>query len=110
MTALPEDLAIDYALMARDFRDTLEGAENDHSRFITFTNRNGPQQAISGLPYSSPLFTVSDYDSYLSRLESFPPHVQAFIDRNRGGIELGLTQVCEPMEGYENLTSGLIAE
>lgn len=110
MTALPEDLAIDYALMARDFRDTLEGAENDHSRFITFTNRNGPQQAISGLPYSSPLFTVSDYDSYLSRLESFPPHVQAFIDRNRGGIELGLTQVCEPMEGYENSISGLIAE
>ncbi len=108
--ALPENLAIDYALMARDLRDTLEAAEHDHSRYITFTNRGGPQQAISGLPYSSPLFTVADYDSYLSRIESFPEYIQAFISRNEGGIERGLTQPCEPMEGYENSISGLIAE
>lgn len=108
--ALPQNLAIDYALMARDLRDTLEAAEHDHSRYITFTNRGGPQQAISGLPYSSPLFTVADYDSYLSRIEAFPEYVQAFIARNEGGIERGLTQPCEPMEGYENTITGLIAE
>ena len=108
--ALPENLAIDYALMARDFRDTLEAAEHPHSRYITFTNRGGPQDAIAGLTYSSPLFTVADYDSFLSRLEAFPDYVQEFITRNEGGIERGLTQPCEPMEGYEQSVSGLIAQ
>ncbi|WP_338245233.1 DUF885 domain-containing protein [Aurantiacibacter hainanensis] len=108
--ALPDNLGIDYALMQRDFRDTLEAAEFDQDRYITFTNRGGPQGAIAGLPYSSPLFTVADYDSYLSRLEAFPAYIQAFITRNEGGIERGLTQPCEPMEGYENSIAGLIAE
>lgn len=108
--ALPQDLQIDYALMARDFRDTLEASAFDHTRYITFTNRSGPQQAISGLPYSSPLFTVADYESYLGRLEAFPQYVRAFIARNRPGIALGLTQPCEPMQGYENSIAGLIAE
>ena len=108
--ALPDNLAIDYALMARDFSDTLEGAEFEQTRYITFTNRGGPQGAISRLPYSSPLFTVDDYDSYLTRIESFPAYIQQFIERNEGGIERGLTQPCEPMAGYENAISGLIAE
>ncbi|MGB3795896.1 MAG: DUF885 domain-containing protein, partial [Alteraurantiacibacter sp.] len=108
--ALPDDLAIDYALMARDLRDTLEAAEYDQTRYITFTNRGGPQQAIAGLPYSSPLFTVADYDSYLSRIEAFPQYIQSFIARNEGGVERGLTQPCEPMEGYAASVSGLIAQ
>jgi len=108
--ALPDNLAIDYALMARDFHDTLEASQFDQTRYITFTNRGGPQQAISGLPYSSPLFTVADYDSYLSRLEAFPDYMQAFIARNEGGIERGLTQPCEPMAGYENSVARLITE
>ncbi len=108
--ALPESLQIDYALMARDFYDTLEASTFDQTRYMTFTNRGGPQQAISGLPYSSPLFTVADYESYLGRLEAFPEYIQSFVDRNRQGIELGLTQPCEPMQGYENSIAGLIAE
>ena len=53
---------------------------------------------------------MADYDSYLSRIEAFPDYIQSFIARNEGGIERGLTQPCEPMEGYENSVSGLIAE
>ena len=108
--ALPETLAIDYALMERDFRDTIEASQFDQTRYITFTNRGGPQGAIAGLPYSSPLFTVADYDSYLTRIESFPAYIQAFIARNEGGIERGLTQPCEPMEGYADSVNGLIVE
>ncbi|MBH5322794.1 DUF885 domain-containing protein [Aurantiacibacter sediminis] len=107
---LPENLRIDYALLARSFNDQLEAAEHDHSRYITFTNRGGPQSAIASLPYSSPLFTAADYDSYLTRLESFPEYIQAFIDRSEGAIERGLTQPCEPMQGYENSISGFITE
>ena len=107
---LPRDLRIDYALMARNFRDGLESAEHDHSRYITFTNRGGPQGAIAGLPYSSPLFTVADYDSYLSRLEAFPGYIEAFVDRSEGAISRGLTQPCEPMQGFEDRVAGLIAE
>ncbi|QZH75593.1 MAG: DUF885 domain-containing protein [Erythrobacter sp.] len=106
---LPEPLRIDYAIMARDFRDTLEAATFDHSRYIVFTNRGGPQGAIAGLPYGSPLFTAQDYESYLGRLEAFPEYVAHIIDRSETAIELGLTQPCEPMQGYENSITGLIA-
>ncbi len=107
--ALPEPLRIDYAIMARDFRDTLEAATFDHSRYVVFTNRGGPQGAIAGLPYGSPLFTLADYESYLGRLEAFPEYVAHVIDRSETAIELGLTQPCEPMQGYENSITGLIA-
>ena len=110
VAALPEDLRVDYALLARSFADTREAAQFDQSRYITFTNRGGPQGAIAGLPYSSPLFTVADYESYIARLEAFPGYIDAFIDRSRGAIERGLTQPCEPMEGYENSITGYIAD
>ncbi|RJY08629.1 DUF885 domain-containing protein [Aurantiacibacter aquimixticola] len=108
--ALPTDLRIDYALMARNFSDRLEAASFDQDRYITFTNRGGPQGAITSLPYSSPLFTAEDYDSYLTRLESYPEYIQSFIARSEGAIERGLTQPCGPMEGFEDRISGLIAD
>ncbi len=107
--ALPEGLQIDYALMARDFHDTLEAATFDHTRYIAFTNRGGPQGAIAGLPYGSPLFNHADYESYIGRLEAFPEYVSNVIERSERAIELGLTQPCEPMQGYENSITGLVA-
>ncbi len=108
--ALPEGLRIDYALLARDFNDRLEASRFDQSRYIVFTNRGGPQEAIAGLPYGSPLFTAQDYASYLGRLEAFPAYVANVISRSETAVEMGLTQPCEPMEGYENSITGLIAE
>jgi len=108
--ALPESLQIDHALMARDFAGRLEAATHDHSRYIVFTNRGGPQSAIAGLAYRSPLFTAEDYFSYIGRLQAFPEYVSHVIDRSETAIELGLTQPCEPMQGYENSITGLIAE
>ena len=107
---LPQNLRIDHALMARDFTDTLEAATHNHTHFIAFTNRGGPQGAISGLAYGSPLFTAADYESYIGRLEAFPTYVANVIERSDNAIALGLTQPCEPMEGYENSITGLIAE
>ncbi|MGB3165377.1 MAG: DUF885 domain-containing protein [Alteraurantiacibacter sp.] len=107
---LPQDLRVDYALLARSFADSLEAAQFEQDRYITFTNRGGPQGAIASLPYSSPLFTAADYDSYIARLESFPGYIDAFIERSRGAIGRGLTQPCEPMEGYENSIAGYIAD
>ena len=107
---LPQDLQIDHALMARSFADALAAAEHDHARYITFTNRGGPQGAIAGLAYSSPFFTVADYESYIARLEAYPAYIAAFIDRSEGAIERGLTQPCAPMEGFADRVTGLIAD
>lgn len=107
---LPEAMRIDHALLLRDLRDAVESAQFDHSRYQTLTNRDGPQDAITGLAYGSPLFTLADYDSYLRRLEAFPAYVAAFVDRNRGGISRGLGQPCEPMQGYERSITGYIAD
>ncbi|KLI62767.1 DUF885 domain-containing protein [Aurantiacibacter marinus] len=109
-TDLPQNLRIDHALMARDFNDTLEAAQHNHTHFIAFTNRGGPQGAISGLAYGSPLFTAADYESYIGRLEAFPTYVANVIERSDNAVALGLTQPCEPMQGYENSITGLIAE
>ncbi|MDF1836212.1 MAG: DUF885 domain-containing protein [Alteraurantiacibacter sp. bin_em_oilr2.035] len=106
---LPEDLQIDYALLHRDFSDTLEAAAFDQDRYIVFTNRGGPQNAIAGLPYGSPLFTAQDYESYVGRLEAFPAYVANVISRSETAIDMGLTQPCEPMQGYESSITGLIA-
>ena len=108
--SLPESLRIDHALMQRDFEGSLEAAEHDHSRYIAFTNRGGPQSAIAGLAYGSPLFTAEDYASFIGRLEAFPAYVSNIVERSETAIELGLTQPCEPMQGYENSITGLIAE
>lgn len=107
---LPEDLRVDYAILKQSFEDGLEGADFEHSRYILFTNRGGWFTWFSSLPYRSPLFTLADYNSYVSRLEAYGPVNEAGLARSREAVARGLTQACEPMQGFEKQVSGQIAE
>lgn len=101
-TDLPEDLQIDYAVMKAGFEDAIAGARFDHERFILFTNRGGWFDGFASLPGRSPFFTKADFDSYVGRLEAYPAVNAAGIERSRKAVELGLTQPCEPMQGFDN--------
>ena len=108
--SLPEDLQVDYAILRRGFEDGLAGAEYDQERYVLFTNRGGWFSWFASLPYSSPLFTTADYESYVSRLEAFPRVNADGITRSREAVARGLTQPCGPMEGLEDRIAAQIAD
>ena len=107
-SALPEDLRVDYAILKSSLEDGLESAQFAQDRYILFTNRGGWFTYFASLPYSSPLFTLADYESYVARLEAFGAMNEAGLARSREAVARGLTQACEPMEGFENQVSGQI--
>ncbi|MHA7818127.1 MAG: DUF885 domain-containing protein [Erythrobacter sp.] len=108
--SLPIDLQVDYAVMRRGFEDTVAGSAFDHERYVLFTNRGGWYSAIAALPYRSPFFTQADYESYVSRLEAYGAFNAAGIARSREAVARGLTQPCEPMQGFEGRISQQIVE
>ena len=100
-SALPIDLQIDYAVLERSFEDTIAASEHAHTRFVLFTNRGGWFSGFASLPYRSPFFTLADYESYVGRLEAFAAVNEQGISRSREAVARGLTQPCEPMQGFE---------
>lgn len=104
--ALPEALRVDAGILRRDLADTVDEGRFAHSRYIVITNRYGPQNIVSYLPRSSPLFSVADYESYIGRIEALPAVIAAMTARTKGAIARGLTQPCEPMRGYAQSVEG----
>lgn len=100
-SALPVEMQIDYAVLERSFRDTIAASEHAHTRYVLFTNRGGWFSGFASLPYRSPFFISADYESYLGRLEAFAEVNTQGIERSREAVARGLTQPCEPMQGFE---------
>lgn len=92
---------IDYAVIKRDFEDALAAAEHDHTRFVLFNTYSGWFTGFASLPNRSPFFTQTDYKSYVARLSRFPDMNRNGIERSREAVRLGMTQACEPFEGFE---------
>ncbi|MEM9084737.1 MAG: DUF885 domain-containing protein [Pseudomonadota bacterium] len=92
---------IDYAVIKRDFEDKLAAAQHDHTRFVLFTTYAGWFTGFASLPGRSPFFTKADYESYVARLSQFPEFNRNGIERSREGVTRGLSQACEPFEGFD---------
>lgn len=101
VAGLPEELAIDRSVLRTSLSDTIEASEHEHDAYVLFTNRGGWFRWVAGLPYSSPLFTKADYESYVGRLAAYPQVNRDAIARSRTAVDLGLTQACGPMEGFD---------
>ena len=108
--ALPEELRVDYAILKNSLEDYLEGAQFLQDRYILFTNRGGWFTGFASLPYGSPFFTLADYESYVSRLEAYGAINDAGIARSREAVARGLTQACEPMEGFDERIAAQVYE
>ena len=98
--ALPRRWGIDVAIIKRSLSDILAASKFDHDKYVLFTNRGGWFSGIASLPHRSPFFTLADYESYVGRLEAYRDVNQHGIARSRKAVERGLTQACEPMEGF----------
>lgn len=107
---LPDELAVDHAILKQSFDDQLAAAEHDHTRYVLFTTFSGWFSAFASLPNGSPFFTKADYESYIARLEAFPEQNAAGIARTREAIKRGLTQPCEPFEKLGNRLYSYIVE
>jgi uncharacterized protein (DUF885 family) len=98
--ALPRRWGIDVAIIKQSLSDILAASKFDHDKYVLFTNRGGWFSGIASLPHRSPFFTLADYESYVGRLEAYRDVNQHGIARSRKAVERGLTQACEPMEGF----------
>lgn len=98
---LPRELAVDLGVIRRSLADAVEGGKFDHDRYVLFTNRGGWFSGFASLPHRSPFFTKADYESYVGRLEAYGEVNTHAISRSREAVARGLTQPCEPMEGFE---------
>lgn len=101
---------IDYAVIKRDLEDTIAAARHNHTRYVLFTTYSGWFTGFAGLANRSPFFTKADYQSYLARLSRFPEMNRNAIERSREAVRRGLTQPCEPFEGFEKKIAALIVE
>ncbi|MEM8726251.1 MAG: DUF885 domain-containing protein, partial [Pseudomonadota bacterium] len=97
-------------VLRRSLQDSLSGTQYDQNRYTIFTNRGGWFSSFASLPNRSPLFTLADYESYVSRLGAYAQVNADGIARSRGAISRGLTQACEPMEGLEDRIAKQIVE
>ena len=101
---------IDYAVIKRDFEDKLAAAQHDHTRFVLFTTYAGWFTAFASLSGRSPFFTKADYESYVARLSQFPEVNRNGIARSREGVSRGLSQACEPFEGFDGKIAAQIVD
>ncbi|QFT77699.1 DUF885 family protein [Erythrobacter sp. THAF29] len=109
-SALPADLLVDYGVIRRSLSDAAAAGEHQHDYYILFTNRGGWFSGFASLPYRSPFFTLADYESYVGRLEAYAKVNSDAIARSREAVARGLTQPCEPMEGFEGRIAQQIAD
>lgn len=107
---LPMDLRIDYEVLEASLADLVAAAAHDHDRYVLFTTFSGWTSGFASLPDRSPFFDGADYESYVSRLAAFAEQNEQGIARSREAIARGLTQPCEPLEGYGDRVASLVVE
>lgn len=99
-TGLSEEELVNYKLLLLDLKNDVEAAKYGGKYFL-MTNRFGPQSSITGLPDRLPFFTLTDYESYVARLQAAPEYLEGATETLRAGAEAGWTRPCEAMEGVE---------
>lgn len=106
---LPEEMQVDSAILRSALEEQVGAGAHAHSRYVLFSNRGGWFTGFAAQPYSSPFFTLADYESYIGRLEAYPAYNRQGIARSREAVARGLTQACEPMAGFAERIDSQIA-
>lgn len=95
------------AILRRQLAEQVEGNRFGH-RTVTFTTYSSWFQNIAGLGEDLPFQTRADYESYLTRLATYPAYNDALIEVTRQGLRDGYAQPCAPLQGFEKTIAGVI--
>ncbi len=101
---------VDYAVLKSSLADEVAAADHAQSRYVLFNTFSGWFEGFASLPNSSPFFTRADFESYVGRLEQYRAYNAQGIARSREAVRRGLTQACEPMQGFETKITRQIVE
>ena len=95
------------AILRRQLAEQVEGNKFGH-RAVTFTTYSSWFQNIAGVGEDLPFQTKADYESYLTRLATYPAYNDALIEVTRRGLREGYAQPCVPLQGFEKTIAGVI--
>lgn len=99
--ALNASQALNYQLLEQDLR-TQVAALSYPQRAMIFTRHSSWHISFATLPERVPFFTMSDYESYLARLQAFPKQNAQAIETVRDAIANGMVHPCAALNGYDS--------
>jgi uncharacterized protein (DUF885 family) len=98
--ALPAPVQIDAEILGRQLRDRIN--ELKYRAFeIPIGSREGFHFDLPAMPDRQNFDTVSQYDDYIARLQSFQQHARQRMDMMRAGLKSGRTLPRDVLAGYD---------
>ncbi len=91
-------------------RQTEQAAFRQLDRYFPFTNRVSWQSYFVGAPESMSFLTLEDYDNYLVSLADYPRYNAENLALLEQAVDLGYTQYCGSLQGFEQSISDSIVE
>lgn len=92
--------ALNYRLLRRELRDDIAAVEHN-GKYLTMTTYWSPHLAAVRIAERARLRSEADVASYLGRLAGIDDYLEAATARLDEAVELGWTQPCEAMVGFE---------
>ncbi len=100
VTDLSASNKLNHSLLALELKNQI-AASKYGGKYMILTNRSGPHLTLTSMVGRLPFFSLSDYQSYVSRLGGIPEYLERATARIRKGLDAGWVHPCEPMQGYE---------
>ena len=97
---LSKSNALNKSLFTLELETQINAAKHG-GKYMIMTNRGGPHLSLTNLVGRLPFFTLTDYQSYLARLQAMPEYLSRATARLDAGLKAGWVQPCEPMQGFE---------
>ena len=97
---LSKSNALNKSLFTLELETQINAAKHG-GKYMIMTNRGGPHLSLTNLVGRLPFFTLTDYQSYLARLQAMPEYLRRATARLDAGLKAGWVQPCEPMQGFE---------
>jgi uncharacterized protein (DUF885 family) len=106
---LSDEDRVNYQIFRSQLEDRVESFEFGTYQ-MPFNADSGFHMGLPRMGKNVPLFTASDYDNYISRLEAIGTLMDQQIDNIRAGIERGFVQPKAVLTGYEETISAHIVD
>lgn len=106
---LSESNRLDYALLLRDFKNSVKGQQFP-GEYLVLNQLGGAHQEIAELMQVVPAKQPEDFEAILARFKSFPQYVDQNITLLKEGLEKGITPPRVTLRDVPEQIQKLIAE